>query len=654
MAFEQDRSGDSGEMKQSVADCAGCGHPVDNEWCGFCGLQRPPTTPAEAPWPEVGEVVAAGEGRLKLKAALRHGEDHRRFLAEDGDGQPVELVIMGSEAGSRVRKRRAEARALLGDLTLSPTWAGDCRGRRCVVTALPQGTLLGRVLRGREERSEDSLADRVARWAQPLVNTLARLHDQGVMLGALDPDEILITEDGRCVFIDPAPPLDAGEHPQRVEGPMPISVGFSAPEIAGHCGGAISPATDVFFAGMVLYYLVAGVDPLEESIWPTDRLPNPNIYRLDAPPDLVAVIRRATSPIPSRRYADVMALRAALAWAMRQGELRSGANFQRLRLEIGHELHIGVLKGQYNPQNQDDMFLAWDHLSGVGLFLIADGVSISEYGTGDLASACVREEAFNLWGRLRSGEVAGIGSEREGGPDSPHVFAAGRYSRPGLPLDGRQRRSMMREMLDRANARIGERVHQDMPTFTSQPMGIMASTAVGALVDGNGVTLMSIGDSRIYLIREGHIISLMADHDLATQLLRFGRTPSTVRQVSGGGALVRCVGEFEKNDRDRLVPVPLQPDFRELRILPGDTIVLCSDGIPDYAGLDEEDAEDRMRQIVERAPGAPWAAFELMVLANRGGGGDNISCVVLSFGAPLPSGEATPVSVGRGRRGGGA
>jgi serine/threonine protein phosphatase PrpC len=189
-------------------------------------------------------------------------------------------------------------------------------------------------------------------------------------------------------------------------------------------------------------------------------------------------------------------------------------------------------------------------------------------------------------------------------------------------------------MLDAANRRIADLIHGEMPRFPGPPEGIMASTAVGAILDGNAVTIFSIGDSRAYLIRGGTIASLMIDDDLTTQLLRLGRAPSVARQVPAGGALIRCVGEFEKGDDDRLVPVPLQPGFRELSVLPGDWLVLCSDGIPDYGGIDEEEAEENIRRAVESAPGAPWAAFELMVLANRGGGGDNISCIVLHF---LPS-----------------
>ena len=51
----------------------------------------------------------------------------------------------------------------------------------------------------------------------------------------------------------------------------------------------------------------------------------------------------------------------------------------------------------------------------------------------------------------------------------------------------------------------------------------------------------------------------------------------------------------------------------------------------DYAGIDEEAAETAILEAVESAPDMASAAFELMVLANRGGGGDNISCIVLRF-----------------------
>ena len=65
-----------------------------------------------------------------------------------------------------------------------------------------------------------------------------------------------------------------------------------------------------------------------------------------------------------------------------------------------------------------------------------------------------------------------------------------------------------------------------------------------------------------------------------------------------------------------------------------------------YAGIDEEHTEEIMRTAVEAAPDPRWAAFDLMVAANRGGGGDNISCIVVEVDAVgEPGVAAKPATV---------
>ena len=122
-------------------------------------------------------------------------------------------------------------------------------------------------------------------------------------------------------------------------------------------------------------------------------------------------------------------------------------------------------------------------------------------------------------------------------------------------------------------------------------------------------------------------------------LMQLGQTPSQATQTPSSAALVNCVGEFKKSPEGALVPVPVHPQLSALRLLPGDTLVLCSDGIPDYGGLDEEDAEAQVLKLVEAAFSAPKAAFDLIALANQGGGGDNLSCIVLRLYA---QGETSP------------
>jgi len=404
-------------------------------------------------------------------------------------------------------------------------------------------------------------------------------------------------------------------------------MGFSAPELYGRCGGQAGPAADAFFVGCFLYYVVARIAPLAEAAVTSHRLPPPNIFHPRIPPELCAVAERAVSPLPTRRYRNPEVLFDALETAIESVRARRQFGYQPITIDVGHELHIGILKGQYAPVNQDDLFLAYHQDSSVGLFVVTDGVSLSQFGTGDMASACVRHEATNTWRALMDSDLPGAADETV---DIALDTLDGLESLGlSLPSSHEARSRILSQMMDAANGRIGTTVREEVPDFPGQPEGIMAATAIAMLLDKNRATMAFIGDSRIYLIRNGHMARLTVDHNLTTQLMRQGRQPTFARNFTGGNALIRCVGEFEKTPAGDIVAVPLRPEFLEVMLTPGDTILMCSDGIPDYAGMDEEDAERRMLEIVENAPGAPWAAFDLMVSANRGGGGDNISCIVL-------------------------
>ena len=169
--------------------------------------------------------------------------------------------------------------------------------------------------------------------------------------------------------------------------------------------------------------------------------------------------------------------------------------------------------------------------------------------------------------------------------------------------------------------------------FGVDTAGSGAATIVAAVINQGVATLTSVGDSRIYLIRNGYIINLMYDEDLYTHLLQAKQSPTQAQQSPSSSALVHCVGEFTKDSESKLVASQLTPQLREIRLLSGDQILLCSDGLPDYSGIDEADAEDKMRKCIEESFNVHHAAFELISLANRGGGGDNLSCIVLKFTA---------------------
>ena len=489
---------------------------------------------------------------------------------------------------------------------------------------------------------------------QPLFQLIERLHKRGLCLGGFDPALFRLVRaegvnaDQASCEVRPAYPVKLYHLPggsDQVEEPrgqteyttlevadLPfvrgeeaaVYLGYSPPEMYGYYASVPSARSDVFSAGMALYYAFTGCPRFAETMRPFARLPSPNVYRQDLPPELVSVIYKAISPNPLRRQADMMELQRELDWALQSAELREQISPVPLSLEAGHEIHIGLLKGQYNPINQDDLFLGYQSDSDIGLFVVTDGVSICEHGSGDLASGLVREEAAQCWRTIcRSTQ---LGDEEETLSELNLNALDGQASNYGKTL---------KSLINGANHRIGEYINKRIPVFHGPPEGIMAATIVAAAVTRGVAVLTSVGDSRIYLIRDGHISSLMYDEDLYTHLLQAQQTPSQAQQSPSAAALVHCVGEFSKDADQRLVATPISPQLRELKILPGDQLVLCSDGIPDYAGVDEEDAEDNILRCVESALTVHHAAFELITLANKGGGGDNLSCIVLKFGESL-------------------
>ena len=453
----------------------------------------------------------------------------------------------------------------------------------------------------------------------PLLDTLEVLHKRGRALGGFHPEHFTVHQD-QAHPLWPMPLLSKVDHLEGVHLKAPdvrCHLGYAPPEAYGHYQGKLDERSDVFSVGMHLFYALTGLSPLEETRHPTRRLPSVRVYHPSVSPELEAVVRKAISPVPSRRYPNAVMLRDALRWAAHMSLSRAQAKHQTLHVEVGHELHVGLLKGQYNPTNQDDLFLGYDAELSRGLFVVTDGVSISEHGSGDIASGYVRQASSQAWE-----SITRLGTLPEEGETLSELSLAALQTSYTLSSE------LITDLLNNANRCIGEHVTED-GAFYGPPENIMAATAVIALIDDDRALLASMGDSRIYLVRDGHIASLMVDDDLATHLMQLGQTPSQATQAPSSAALVNCVGEFKKSAEGALVPVPVHPQLSALRLLPGDTLVLCSDGIPDYGGLDEEDAEVHVLKLVEAAFSAPKAAFDLITLANQGGGGDNLSCIVL-------------------------
>jgi len=164
---------------------------------------------------------------------------------------------------------------------------------------------------------------------------------------------------------------------------------------------------------------------------------------------------------------------------------------------------------------------------------------------------------------------------------------------------------------------IIQKVGNEIFDYTNQAgLGQMATTLVAAVIREDHLIIANVGDSRAYLIQNGVSRQITRDHNQLSEFLRIGAiTVEEGRKSKTGNILTRSIGGHENVDVDI---------FLESQLFPGDTLVLCSDGLHKY--LDDVDIVSLM------SDGSPSENTDRLVdFANRSGGNDNITALVVQI-----------------------
>lgn len=227
----------------------------------------------------------------------------------------------------------------------------------------------------------------------------------------------------------------------------------------------------------------------------------------------------------------------------------------------------GVTHTGRRSTNEDAMLVD----PGVGLFVVADGMG--GHNAGEVASAlavrAIREFVYT---------EADLGTRA------------------------------MAECLRLANDEILTTA-EDSPEYQG-----MGTTVVAVITRGDRVTYGSVGDSRIYLLRRGRLTQLTQDDSWISRVL-----PADALNSSD------ALGHPMRHVLTKVVGVrsDLDPSVGEVRVEPGDTMLLCSDGLHGTVG----------DEAIARALGASGSvdaiAQSLVDQALAGGATDNITVVVV-------------------------
>lgn len=239
--------------------------------------------------------------------------------------------------------------------------------------------------------------------------------------------------------------------------------------------------------------------------------------------------------------------------------------------------------GRARDRNEDAYF------GGEHVFAVADG--LGGHNAGDVASHLAIESLRSLDARASSaasGSLAGA----------------------------------LTKAVHDANRAVYERAQAD-----AKVRGMGTTLTAVAIADGS-IHLAHVGDSRCYLLRGGSISQLSRDHTLVARMVAEGKlTAEQAEAHPQRSILTRALGAEPEVDVDSL----------EIPFLPGDRLLLCSDGLSSV--IDEE----RIRSVIADSKEPDETCRRLVDEANMRGGPDNITVLLIEMaGAPPSPPSAAP------------
>ena len=167
---------------------------------------------------------------------------------------------------------------------------------------------------------------------------------------------------------------------------------------------------------------------------------------------------------------------------------------------------------------------------------------------------------------------------------------------------------VIRHAIETANTEIIEQAQKD------EKLRGMGTTMVVATIVGQYAYVANVGDSRLYVV-DKQLRQITRDHSLVQEMVRMGEiTAEEARNHPDKNIITRALGA------EKTVDV----DFFDMRLEPGSTILMCSDGLSNMV------EDKKMEEIILNSDeDITWKGNTLIQEANNNGGKDNIAIILI-------------------------
>ncbi len=292
-------------------------------------------------------------------------------------------------------------------------------------------------------------------------------------------------------------------------------------------------------------------------------------------------------------------------------------------MKTGVNLHLTAADksdvGLQREQNEDCAYkrIESSENGDRGLFIVADGMG--GYKAGEVASQIaietIRKVLDNFFKpiveqptiQLDRSSFAQQGTKHDkSASDEASTRKTGRLPEVSITASIEEQ---LKSAIQQANTEI---VRYGEKKSSARGLG---STVTAALVQNNQAYIANVGDSRTYLLHDKKLTPVTRDHSLVARLVESGQiTPEEIYTHPQRNLIYRSLGAGHKN---------VEVDVFQVELMPEDALLLCSDGLWEMVRK-----EDLTRTLNEQ-PSPEKACDMLINLANKNGGEDNITAVVV-------------------------